>query len=95
MSWPRKSVKILVPNFVHTRPKQENSEKENSKKIEKIKKVYSGIISIQKGLSKAEKERKKNLSPIPFIFVLCKKTQKKIAKKLRNHFPALSLAKTE
>ena len=30
--------KILLPNSVHTRPRQENSEK-NSKKIEKIKKT--------------------------------------------------------
>ena len=77
MSRPRKSVKILVSNSVQTRPEQENFEEENSKKIEKIKKVYSGIISIQKGLSKAEKERKKILSPIQLIFVPCKKIQKK------------------
>ena len=50
--------KILVPNSVHTRPGQENSEK-SSKKIQKIKKLYSDIISIQKGLREAEKERKK------------------------------------
>ena len=49
---------ILLPNFIHTRPGQESSEK-NSKKIEKIKKVNSGIISIQTGLKEAEKERKK------------------------------------
>ena len=40
--------KILVPNSVHTRPEQENSEK-NSKKIKNIKKFKSGIIYIQKG----------------------------------------------
>ena len=50
--------KILVPNSVSTRGGQENSEK-NSKKIQKIKQVNSGVISIQKGLSEAEKERKK------------------------------------
>jgi len=50
--------KNLVPNSVHTRPGQENSKK-NSKKILKIKKVNSGIISIRKGLREAEKVRKK------------------------------------
>ena len=54
--------KILVPNSVHVRPGQENSEK-NSKKIQKIKKPLSDIISIQDGLTEAKKERKKYLVP--------------------------------
>ena len=41
--------KILVPNSVHTRPRQENSEK-FSKKIQKIKKPLSGNISSQNGI---------------------------------------------
>ena len=53
-----KKKKNLVPNSVHTRPELENS-KQNSKKIQKIKKVNSRIISIQNGLKEAEKERKK------------------------------------
>ena len=40
---------ILVTNFVHTRPMQENSEK-NSKKFQKIKKPLSGIIFGQNGM---------------------------------------------
>ena len=36
--------KILLQNSVHTRPEQENSEK-NSKKIEKIIKLLPGIFS--------------------------------------------------
>ena len=40
----------------------ENSKK-NSKKIQKIKKVNSGIIPIQSGLRETEKWRKKNLVP--------------------------------
>ena len=51
----------LVPNFVHSRPEIENSKKK-SKKIQKIKKVNSGIISIQNGLVEAKKEKKKNYS---------------------------------
>ena len=39
---------ILVPNFVPTRPGVEKSNK-NSKKILKIKKHYSDIISIETG----------------------------------------------
>ena len=38
--------KILVSNSIHTRPGQENYEK-NSKKIQKIKKPLSGIIFSQ------------------------------------------------
>ena len=41
--------KILVLNFVHTRPGEENSKK-NSKKIQKIKKPLSGIICSQNGM---------------------------------------------
>ena len=48
--------KNLVPNFVYTRLGQENSQK-NSKKIQKIKKLNSSMISIQKGLREAKKER--------------------------------------
>ena len=64
-------------------------------KIQKIKKVNSGIISIQNGLKEAEKERKKNLSRIPFVFDPGNKIPKKIAKKfkkLKNLFPAIFLA---
>ena len=67
------------------------------KKIEKIKKVNSSIISIQNGLRVAKKEGKKFYSRIPFILDLGKKIPKKIPKKfkkLKNLFPALFLAKT-
>ena len=52
---PRKREKILVPNSAHSRPGQENSEK-NSKEIQKIKKHCSGIISTQNGFRSTEKE---------------------------------------
>ena len=42
----KRKKKILQPNFVQTQLGQENSEK-NSKKIEKIKKPLSDIISSQ------------------------------------------------
>ena len=42
-----KEKKILVPNYVHTRPGQENFEK-NSKKILGIKKPISSLIFRQK-----------------------------------------------
>ena len=41
--------KNLVPNSVHTRPGQENSEK-NSKKVQKIIKPLPGIIFSQNGM---------------------------------------------
>ena len=41
--------KILVPNSVHTRPGEENPEK-NSKIIQKMKKHNSGIIFSQNGM---------------------------------------------
>ena len=50
--------KFLVPNSAHNRLGQETSEK-NSKKNQKIKKLTSGNISIQKGLREVEKEKKK------------------------------------
>ena len=49
--------KILLPNSVPTQRELENSKKK-SKKIQKIKKVNSGIFSIQNGLRETEKERK-------------------------------------
>ena len=50
--------KNFVPNSVHTRPGEENSEK-NCKKIRKFKKPPSGNIFSQNGMIEAEKERKK------------------------------------
>ena len=49
---------ILHSNSFPTHPELENSKK-NSKEIQKIKKVNSGIISIQNGLRVAKKEGKK------------------------------------
>ena len=45
-------------------------------------------------MRKAEKEKKKFKSRIPFILYKGKKIPKKIAKKFKNHFPALFQAKT-
>ena len=41
--------KILLPNSIHTRPKQENSKK-IAKKLKKIKKQLSDIIFSQNGM---------------------------------------------
>ena len=62
-----------------------------------MKKLNSGIISIQEGLREAKKEIKKIQSQILFILDPGKKITKKIGKKLKklkNLFPALFLAKT-
>ena len=47
--------KKFRPEFFPTQPELENSKK-NSKKIQKIQKLNSGIMSIQNGLREAEKE---------------------------------------
>ena len=52
--------KILVPNSVPTLAGQENSEK-NSKKIQKIRKPLSGVISSQNGMRLVEKVKKKKI----------------------------------
>ena len=74
--------KILLPNSVQTRHGQENSKK-NSKKIEKIKKPLSDIISSQNGMRQAEKKRKKFYFRIPFVLDPAKKIPKQIVKKLK------------
>ena len=76
--------KILLPNFVHTRLRQENSEK-ISKKIEKIQKPLSAVNFSQNGMRQAEKEKKKFYSRISFILDEGKKIPKKIAKKLKKN----------
>ena len=60
---PRKGRKeIIVPDSAHTRLGQENSEK-YSKKIQKIKKPVSGIISSQNGDDISWEREKKILGP--------------------------------
>ena len=76
--------KILVSNSVHTRPGQENSEK-NSKKIQKIIKPLPGIIFCPNGITKAKKVKTKFYSRIPFILDPGRKILKKIVKKFKNY----------
>ena len=76
MRQAKKEKKNLLPNSVHTRLGQENSEK-NSKKIEKIKKPLSDIISSQNWMRQAGKKRKKFYSRIPFVLDPGQKTPKK------------------
>ena len=86
MGWdrPRKrKKKFLLPNSVHTRLGQENSEK-NSKKLEKIKNPLSDIIFSQNGMRLADKEKKKIHSRIPFILDPGNKIPKKIEKNRKN-----------
>ena len=83
--------KILVPNSVHTRPGQENSEK-NSKKIQK---PLSGIIVSQNGLIQDEKQRKKFQSRIPFIQTWTRKFPKKQQKNSKTSFRHYCLPKQD
>ena len=84
---PRKRKKNFIPNSVPAKPCLENSQT-NSKKIQRIKKHHSGIISIQIGLRWAEKEWKKFTYQISFLPDLGYKIPKKIVnkfKKLKKH----------
>ena len=81
--------KILVPNSVHTRPVQENSEK-NSKKIQKIKKPLSGIIFSQSGMRLSEKEKKKNLVPNSVLTRPGQENSEKNSKKIEKSKKLLS-----
>ena len=78
-------------------PTRNRKFKKNSKKFKKIKKLNSGIVSIQNGLREAKKEKKRNFVPNLFIHDPGKKIPKKIAKKLKkskNISPALFLTKS-
>ena len=77
-----KKEKKISPNSVHTRPREENSEK-NRKKIQKIKKLLSGVISSQNGMSQDEKERKKNLVPNSVHTQLGQENSEKNSKKIQ------------
>ena len=76
----KKKKKILVPNSVHTRPGQKNSEK-NSKKIKKIKKPIPDIMFSHYGMRQAEKVKIKFQFRIPFILDPGKKIPKKTVRK--------------
>ena len=87
--------KILLQNSVHTRPGQENSEK-NSKKIQKIIKPLLVSIFSQNGMRKSEKVKTKFCSRIPIILDPGKKIPKKNSKKTQKiikPLPVLFLAK--
>ena len=74
-----KEKKKIAPNSVHTRPGQENLEK-NSKKIEKIKKPLSGIIFSQNGMPR---KREKNFSPDFRSYLTRARKLKKNSKKIK------------
>ena len=94
---PRKREENSTPEFCSNPTRARKFEIKNCKKIQKIKKVDSDIISIQNGLGDARNEKKKIYSRISFIPDPCKEILKKKAKKykkIKKPFPALFLAKT-
>ena len=74
--------KKFIPNSVHTRPQQENSEK-NIKKSRKIIKPLPGNFFSQNGMRYDEKEKKKFQSRITLILDPGKKISKNILKKFK------------
>ena len=98
MGWARpkkRKKKNLVPNSVHTRPGDENSEK-NRKKIQKFWKTPFQHYFLPKR-EEIGRKSEKNFSPEFHSYLTrARKFKKKIAKKfkkLKNLFPALFLAK--
>ena len=81
--WPTKREKKFTPEFYSYPTRARKFEIKNSKKIQKIKKVNSGIISIQNGLGEGKNEKKKIYSWIPFILDPCKEIPKKKIKNSR------------
>ena len=74
---------ILVPNSVHTRPGQENFEKNRKKKSKKLKNLFPELFLAKMGVDRPKKREKK----IVPIFVLTRpgeenseKNRKKIQK---------------
>ena len=90
--------KNFTPEFCSYPTRARKCEIKNSKKIQKIKKVNSDIISFQNEFGEARKEKKKIL----FVNSVhtrpvqgnSKKKKAKKFKKLKKPFPALLLAKT-
>ena len=62
----KREQKILVPNSVHTRPGEENSEKKIEKKSKKLKNAILALFLAKTGRYRPRK-KKKIQSQIPFI----------------------------
>ena len=59
LDWPRKREKNFTPELCSYPTRARKFEIKNSKKIQKIKKVNSDIISIRNGLGEGKNEKKK------------------------------------
>ena len=60
---PRKRKKTISPEFRSNSTRARKFQKKIAKKIQRNKKHYSGVISIQTRMRQAEKEKKKILVP--------------------------------
>ena len=74
--------KNLVPNSVHTRPGQENFEK-NRKKNQKIKNLFPELVPSKTGVDRLKKREKKNLVPISVQTWLGEENSEKKSKKIQ------------
>ena len=77
----RKKFQSRIPFILYPGKKIPKKIGKKLKKIQKIKKLLSGIIFSQNGMRQGEKGRKKFQSRIPFVLDPGKKIPKKIAKK--------------
>ena len=76
---PRKEKKILLPNSVHTRPRQENFEK-NRKKLKKFKNLFPTLFLAKPGSDRSRKRKKKFTSEFRSKLDSGKKILKKLQK---------------
>ena len=90
----KREKKILVPNSVHTWPREENSEKKIAKKFKKLKNHFPALFLAKTGQHWPRKREKKFSPEFHSYSTRARKFRKKIAKKLKNLFPVLYSAKT-
>ena len=81
---PRKREKNSTPEFCSNPTRARKFEIKNSKKIQKIKKVDSDIISIQNGLGEGKNEKKKFIPEFRSHSNRARKFRKKKLKNTRN-----------
>ena len=94
---PRKREKNFTPEFCSYPTRAREFEIKNSIKIQKIKKVYSDIISIQNGFGEGKNEKKKFIPEFRSYSTRARKFRKKKSKKImkfKKLFPTLFLTKT-
>ena len=90
----KRKKKILVPNSVHTWPREENSEKKIAKKFKKLKNHFPALFLAKTGQHWPRKREKKFSPEFCSCPTRARKFQKKF-KQLKKLIPVLFLSKTD